>query len=383
MKEKVWLRQRICQVSWGWYASSMSTGGIALLLHQTPHQFTGLQTIGKIFFIFNLVLFLSICTAMVIRFTSDPSSLKASLQDPNESHFLATAILAIATIIMGIASYGTSSCGPWLNVALRVLFWIYAAVSIFFAVIQNWYLYSVKMASRQPFALVRLLPSFPAMLCGTMASIVVSGEPPVQAIPILFGGTTLQGFGFLMSLFIYAEFVYRLNKSGLPKPSERPEMFIAVGPPSFTSIAIIGMASEATTKFPEQYIISAFDAPRANTAVSTADIAVVLATLTAVFMWTMAFFFFCIAALSTLSACNLHGKGEMGISLAWWSMVFPNTGFILAIIKIGQALESNAILWVSSILTILQVAMWLFVGGAHVWGVYTRRLLWPEEIHES
>ena len=127
------------------------------------------------------------------------------------------------------------------------------------AVCHNWYLYHTRMASRQPFALLRLLPSFPAMLSGTMASVLASKQPAHQANPMLIGGTTLQGFGFIMSVLVYAEFLYRSNKTGLPKPLERPEMFIAVGPWSFTAVALIGMAEVAKDKWPQRYILSATD----------------------------------------------------------------------------------------------------------------------------
>ena len=66
------------------------------------------------------------------------------------------------------------------------------------------------------------------------------------------------------------------------------------------------------------------------------------------------------------------------MSMSWWGMVFPNTGFTLATIDIGEALESEGVLWVASGMTIAQVTTWLMVAGLTIWGVYTRRLLWPE-----
>ncbi|KAG2003877.1 hypothetical protein GB937_009370 [Aspergillus fischeri] len=176
------------------------TGGIAVLLSSTPHQFPGLKTIGKIVYILNLVLFLCISACLIIRFLAKSSALKESFQEPNESHFIGTCLLALATLILGAENYGTDACGPWLQVALRIVFWIYVALSTIQAIWHNWYLYHIRMASRQPFALVRLLPSFPAMLTGTIASVLASHQPRHHALPILIGGTTFQGFGFIMSL---------------------------------------------------------------------------------------------------------------------------------------------------------------------------------------
>ncbi|KAL4866487.1 hypothetical protein BDV12DRAFT_210415 [Aspergillus spectabilis] len=365
-EKKVSIRDRLGQVTWGWFSISMATGGIAVLLYNTPNQFTGLETIGKIVYIFNLVLFLTISVCLSIRFLSNSSALKESLAHPNETHFLGTCPLALATIIMGASVYGTPACGPWLLVALRVIFWIYVAIAILQAIFHNWYLYHKHMASEQPFAIVRLLPSFPAMLSGTVASVIASDQPRQHSLPIIVGGLTLQGFGITMCLLIYAEYFYRLNKRGLPKPPERLEMFIAVGPWSFTALALIGMANAAVEQFPDEYFLpSAIDS--SQVVVSAGQIALVLASLVAIFLWMLAFFCFCIALLSVLAMCRMFGgEGRVHTSLPYWSMVFPNTGFVIATIRIGTVLQSEAILWVTSVMTVVQVAAWLGVGIASV-----------------
>jgi tellurite resistance protein TehA-like permease len=381
----VTLKDRVCQITWGWYSLSMATGGMAVLLYRTPHQFTGLEIIGKIIYIFNLLLFLAITSCMILRFLAKPSALKKSFQSGHETYFAPTCLLSIATIILGAETYGSSSCGPWLQVALRIVFWIYAALSTLLAIFHNWYLYHLAMAKQQPFPVVQLLPSFPAMLSGTIASSIAASQPREQALPILIGGVTLQGFGFIMSLLIYGEYQYFLAKHGLPEPSKRPQMFIAVGPCSFTALALIGMAKEAVEIFPLRYIISYADPESVGSAaVSTGDISMVIASFFAIFVWTMAFFHFCIALVSVLASAGIFGgEGAPGISVVYWSMVFPNTGFIIATISIGQALQSEGILWVSSVMTVLQVAMWLGVGGATILGIARRQILWPEDVKRS
>ncbi|KAL4900256.1 hypothetical protein BDW74DRAFT_162332 [Aspergillus multicolor] len=348
----------------------MATGGIAVLLYNTPHQFTGLETIGKIVYIFNLVLTSFITFCMTVRFLSQPSSLKESFRDPDETHFVATCPLTVATIILGASSYGTESCGPWLIVALRVVFWLYVAVSLLQAVFHNWYLYHRHMAAHQPMSILRVLPSFPAMLGGTIASVLASNQPAHHAIPIIIGGLTLQGFGFTMSVFVYSEYFYTLNKDGLPELSDRPKMFIAVGPWSFTGLALIGMASAAVEKFPDGYLINSAVENSDAVAVATGQISLALASLVAIFLWLLAFFCLCIAICSMLAPCRAFGgQGGVPMSLTYWSMVFPNTGFVIATIKIGQVLQSEAVLWVASAMTILQVAAWLGVGVATVWKI--------------
>lgn len=120
----------------------MSTGGLALLLYNTPYQFDGLQTIGKIVFILNLVIFVTLCLGITYRFCLNRGSLHLALTHPTESLFLPTFFLTLATAINNTALYGEPATGSWLVVALRVLFWLYLAVCLTAVTLQYCYLFS-------------------------------------------------------------------------------------------------------------------------------------------------------------------------------------------------------------------------------------------------
>ena len=67
---------------------------------------------------------------------------------------------------------------------------------------------------------------------------------PHQVMPVVVGGLTAQGTGILVAFLMYALYLCRLLQFGLPSPNMRPGMFISVGPPAFTSLAIIGLAND-------------------------------------------------------------------------------------------------------------------------------------------
>lgn len=82
------LRERLHHFTWAWFTLTMSTGGIALLLAVTPHTFSGLFTIGTIFFIFDLVLFVLLSTLILARFIMFPGTFTQSVYHPTESLFI-------------------------------------------------------------------------------------------------------------------------------------------------------------------------------------------------------------------------------------------------------------------------------------------------------
>ncbi|KAF1943006.1 hypothetical protein EJ02DRAFT_453727 [Clathrospora elynae] len=356
------LSQRLEHFTWAWYTFPMSTGGLALLLSpkNQPNTFPGLETIGKIVYIWDLVIFTLITCAITYRFIRNPALLRESLSHPSEGLFFATAFLSLASIIGGINLYGIPSCGPWLIVVYRVLFWMYFAVTFLVACGHYYLLFSSPALKIQDMTPAWDLPIFPFMLSGTIAAIGASNQPPSQAVPMIVAGLTAQGLGMIVSVIMYVMYVHRMIEWGFPGPKGRPAMFIAVGPPAFTSLALIGMANgfpETTTYF-------------GTNGEATANMLRLLATMVAVFIWSLAFWFFCLALLSVLAVAK-----ELTFHLNWWAFVFPNVGFTIATIKIGDMFQSTGIHWVGSAMTICIVATYLFVGVMHVRAVVTGQIL--------
>jgi len=84
------------------------------------------------------------------------------------------------------------------------------------------------------------LPIFPCMLVGTVAA-SVSPVLSHDVLPIIITGLLLQGFGIIIALMFIALFLNRLLIFKFPPPNMRPAMFIAAGPPGFTSVALLNL----------------------------------------------------------------------------------------------------------------------------------------------
>ncbi|KAK3691120.1 hypothetical protein LTR37_018873 [Vermiconidia calcicola] len=80
--------------TWAQFAFPLSTGGIALLLAATPHRFIGLDTIGAIFSILALVVFVLWIAAIMYRFVTNSGTLKQSLMHPTEALFVPTFLIS-------------------------------------------------------------------------------------------------------------------------------------------------------------------------------------------------------------------------------------------------------------------------------------------------
>lgn len=127
-------KDRIAHFTWPWFASTMSTGALAVVIANTPNTFPGLRTIGKIFFIVDLVMFVLFTIAMSLRAFWFPRRFLASLNHPVEGLFFGAYWVSVSLILNCTQAYGVPECGPWLPKALLVLFWMYCAVVLLVAV---------------------------------------------------------------------------------------------------------------------------------------------------------------------------------------------------------------------------------------------------------
>ncbi|KAH3989339.1 hypothetical protein HBI56_096560 [Parastagonospora nodorum] len=358
--------ERLRHFTWAWYTLTMATGGIATLISIQPHSFPGLITIGAVFFILNLIFFFGITGTMILRFTKFPGSFKASITHEREGLFLGPFFLSVATIITGTQKYIIQAYEvdhpnrSWAVTSIAVAFWAYTFMTFCLASFQYSFLFCCHTYKLTSFMPSWLLPVFPVMLAGTIASVIAQDQPVSSRMPILVAGLGCQGLGFTMAIIMYAHYIGRLMQVGYPGREHRGAMFIGVGPPSFTCLALIGMANALPDDFDLQ-----------GDGLVDAKMLRTLAIVVALFLWVLAMWFFMITLVAVIHSWALY------FHLGWWAMVFPNTGFVIATISIGNALQDETILFVGNGLTIAILCMWVYVLFNHVQAVIVGDIMYP------
>jgi C4-dicarboxylate transporter/malic acid transport protein len=358
--------------TWANFTCTQSTGGVAVLLSETPHQFRGLQTAGVVAFILNLVLFVLFTTAMICRFVQRPSSFRKSVTKPPEAYFTGSLWLSMATIIICMQRFGVPHTGPWIIVAIRVLFWTYAAITLTYNILIFVVMFALSPLKPGTMSPPMFLMIYNAMLTGTVASAIAADQPLSQRMAIIVAGITFQGLGWILCLLILPLFVGNMLINGLGPANQRPGLFISVGSSGYTIVALIGCAKA----IPDGYGYFA----KHPTASETLN---VVALWIGIFLWLFAFWLFAIALVAHLpilisKCCNNNNnmsQPQMNFTLPWWAIIFPNVGFTIATIYIGEGLESNAIAWVATVMTVLVFAAWLMDLFLHLKSIFQRRIM--------
>lgn len=180
---------------------------------------------------------------LLTRFFSYPSTFRASLVHPTESLFVPAFLVSLGMICITIIEYGANNAGQWLTKTVLVVFWINVFLAMALSITIYMILWSSLTFTIAQMTPIWIFPAYPLLIIGPHAS-NLSAElyNPTHALQVIVAGFTVQGVGFLVSLTMYAAFVYRLMTQKLPADPSRPGMFVSVGPAAFTCSGTIGMA---------------------------------------------------------------------------------------------------------------------------------------------
>ncbi|ATY59547.1 C4-dicarboxylate transporter/malic acid transport protein, putative [Cordyceps militaris CM01] len=352
-------KQRLHHFTWAWYTWPMSTGGLALLIGNQLKTFPGLNTIGFVVYILNLVIFSFVTTCLVLRFCLHKGDFARSITHPREGFFVPTAFLSFATVITSTHKYWIPDNDGALSWAIQGVFWGYVLLTLTLAVGQYSFAFAAHSHKLQTMMPTWILPIFPIMLSGTIASVIAKTQAEISILPVVGAGLTCQGLGLSVAMLMYAHMIGRLMQSGLPNREHRPGLFMCVGPPAFTALALIGMAKslERSSALSESLL----------------DKVVLynLAIISAVFLWALSLWWFGIAVVAIIQSPPEY------FHLGWWAAVFPNTGFTLASISMAREFGSEPLMWCTTVMSICMICAYLFVLAFQVRAVVIQDIMYP------
>ncbi|GAB7363646.1 hypothetical protein MBLNU230_g4216t1 [Neophaeotheca triangularis] len=362
-------RERVRHFTWTWFTMTMATGGVANVLWSVPYRFAGLYELGCVFFILNMVLFAFNVTMISLRFKFYPSTFKASILHPTESLFIPAWLISVGIVFTNITQYGTTQdqAGEWLTSVMVVLFWCYCGLAVAFSCGIYLVMWSTQTFTISQMTPVWIFPAYPLLIIGPHAGVLANNVEGPQALYIIIGGFVFQGIGFLVSLMIYAAFLYRLMTQKLPKESLRPGMFISVGPSGFTIAGIINMG---------QRLPDVVTADFMGDGEFAGKVSKVMANWMGLWLWGLAFWFF-IVSVGAHWSCVRHGR--MTFAMTWYSYIFPNTALTTSTFAVARALDSRAIRILGCVMTCLLILGWMLVFMMMIRAVIVKDILWPQK----
>lgn len=214
-----------------------------------------------------------------------------------------------------------------------------------------------------------IFPSYPLLVIGPHAGVLARSlmHRPHEALDIIIGGFVFQGIGFMLSLMIYAAFIYRLMTQKLPQENLRPGMFVSVGPSGFTISGIVSMGGVLPDVVYPTFM---------GNGEFAGQVSKVISIWVGLWLWGLAFWFFLVSVGAHWSCLS---KGRMTFSMTFYSYVFPNTALTTATFAIAKALDNRPIRILGCVMTILLIITWLGVFVMMIKAVINKDILWPQK----
>lgn len=213
------------------------------------------------------------------------------------------------------------------------------------------------------------------LLTGPLASALsaAQGARGTSALDMIIGGFMCQGAGFMVSVMIYAAFLYRLMSHKLPEESARPGIFTSVGPASFTTSSVISMGIHFESVVTDVFM---------GNGTLAGQVTRIIAVWVGIWIYGLAVWFFLVSVLAHWS-CLKRGHG-LTFAMTWYSFVFPNTALTKATFDVALALNSlRPMQVIGCVMTVALVVVWLVVVVLNVRAVALKQILWPERQEDS
>jgi tellurite resistance protein TehA-like permease len=204
--------------------------------------------------------------------------------------------------------------GTWLLDTMFILFWCDCVLAVAFSCGIFLVMWSTQTFTIEAMTPVWIFPAYPLLIIGPHAAVLSAHLENIRALYVIVGGWIFQGIGFLVSLMVYASFIYRLMTQKLPRDQLRPGMFISVGPSGFTIAGVVNMGQVLPHVVPDNFMDNGYLA---------GQIGKISSIWIGLWLWGLAFWFF-IVSVGAHWSCVRDRK--MTFAMTWYSFIFPNTG---------------------------------------------------------
>ncbi|CAN8103618.1 unnamed protein product [Discula destructiva] len=372
------IKDRIACFQWTWFTSTMATGGIANVIASIPFQARWLTIIGLFFFFFNIILFITNVVLLAAKFRLRPGSLRHSFTDQFESLFIPASIVSLGTICINICQYGIPRTGPWLLHTMSIVYWIWSVLAIVASTGVYLMVWTTLVFPIHTMTPVWVFPAYPLLITAPFAGNLLNSASKVgmmdqiDGLPIAMAAVAVQGMGFSLSFMVLSAFVYRLMTQKLPRDTQRPGVFISIGPSGFTTAGIVEIAGLAAEYLPDDFMMPGMTS-------HAVFILRLVAGMIGLWLWGLSLWFFIVSVGSFWKYARPEHEAKASFQMTFFSFVFPNTALVTATFQIGRAFECRQLEIVACVMAGLLIVVWAVVFGMMIRCIYQRKLLWPKE----
>lgn len=348
-----------------WFAVTMGTGISSILLHQLPYNAHWLHIISYIVFCLNIFLFVTFFFISLLRYTLYPQIWSAMIKHPQQSLFLGTFPMGLATIVNMVALACVPAWGGnWWKLAWA-LWWIDVVISVATCFYLPFAIMSVHESPLHTMTAAWLLPIVATIVAGASGGIVAAIIPNHrEALITVITSYVLLGTGLPLALTVLVIYFLRLTTSTLPPNEVIVSTFLPLGPLGQGGFGIQQLGKVAMTLFHHTHTLPE------STLVYAGDVFYIIGFLVAIILWGfgLVWLFFALATI-------YHSK-RFPFNMGWWGFTFPLGVYATSTISMSQSLPSGFFKVVATIFALSVVGLWMVVSVGTIYRAITGEIFY-------
>lgn len=287
-----------------WYAATMGTGIVAVVLPGLPFRVPGAMPVALAFWLAASLLLAATVAVMLHAVRQDRSLLRRHYDDPVMSHFYGAPAMALMTVGAGAVGVGVDVLGDGAAVGLGAVLWaVGTLLGLGTAMAVPYRAITRHVVADDSASGAWLMPVVPPMVSATTGAALVPHLPAGEARETLllvcyalFGLTVIAGFLVLNQLW------QRLIRHGALAPATVPTVWI-----------VLGFLGQSTTAVHHLGVLAPSVVPGYGHALS------MLAVCYGVPVWGFTVLWSALALALTVRQV----RDGLPVAATWWSFTFP------------------------------------------------------------
>ncbi|QYE34450.1 TDT family transporter [Polymorphobacter sp. PAMC 29334] len=345
-------REMIRQFTPNWFAATMGTGILALMLAQFPFAVPGLRGIGQGLWLLDIVLFIVFSGLYAARWIMFGSEARRIFGHSIVSMFIGTIPMGLATIINGLLAFGLPLWGPGVVPVAEALWWLDIALAVVIGVGIPYLMFTRQDHSVDQMTAVWLLPVVVAEVAAVTGGLLAPHLAAADRFPTLVASYVLWGYSVPLAFGILAILILRMALYKLPPSSMASSSWLALGPIGTGALGMVVLGQAAPAIFGAAGFAEAGHVAAAG--------GLIVATI----LWGFGLWWLLLGTLITAR----YARSGVPFNLGWWGYIFPLGVYALATIRLGATLHLGGLSIFGALLTVVVGLLWVLVAARTIDG---------------
>ena len=346
-------RDIIRQFTPNWFAATMGTGILALVLPQVPVAGPALFGVGQALWMINIALFTTFAAIYAARWAMFPDEARRVFGHSVVSMFFGTIPMGLATIVNGFVVFGLPLFGER-AISIAAGLWVAdAAMSLACGVAIPYLMFTRQEHSIDRMTAVWLLPVVAAEVAaasgGFLAPHLASGA---AQFAVLTASYALWAYSVPVAFGILSILMLRMALHKLPPSSMSASSWLALGPIGTGALGLLVLGGDAPAIF------------AAHGLAPVGMVAQGIGVIGGLALWGFGLWWLLLAAMITLR----YFREGVPFNLGWWGYTFPLGVYTAATLKLGATLDLAFFAVVGALLAAALAAAWTVVAALTIEG---------------